>query len=369
MLKILFVALLFIHGLIHLLGFAKAFHLGNIQQLTQHISKPLGLLWALVAILFLVAGVLYVMESESWPAICLTAIALSQVLIFLSWQDAQFGTLLNFILLLLVLPIFGSNQFQKMIVAEQRAVLKTTIPADVQAVTENDLQPLPIIVQQWLRHSGVVGKPRVTTVRLKQTGKMKLKPGRDWMDFTATQYFQTQKPAFVWSTRVNMMPLVFFDGRDKFVNGTGSMQIKLLSLIHLVNENNTHQLNSGTALRFLGEISWFPSAALNDYVSWEAVDSLRAKATLKLGTETVEGLFTFAPNGELLAFEAERFYGSGTDAKKERWQITHTGYKDFGGIRIPYRSTVTWKLKEGDFSWLQVEITALELKKAGWKKE
>jgi hypothetical protein len=60
MLKILFVALLFIHGLIHLLGFAKAFHLGNIQQLTHSISKPLGLLWALVAILFLVAGVLYI---------------------------------------------------------------------------------------------------------------------------------------------------------------------------------------------------------------------------------------------------------------------------------------------------------------------
>ena len=67
MLKILFVVLLCIHGLIHLPGFAKAFHLGNIQQLTHSISKPLGLLWTLVAILFLVSGILYVMDNESWP--------------------------------------------------------------------------------------------------------------------------------------------------------------------------------------------------------------------------------------------------------------------------------------------------------------
>lgn len=189
---------------------------------------------------------------------------------------------------------------------------------------------------------------------------MKLKPGSNWMDFTATQYFHTQKPAFIWSTRVSMMPLVFFDGRDKFENGTGSMQIKILSAINLVNENNTPELNSGTALRYLGEISWFPSAALHDYVTWEEVDSLRARATLTVGSQKVEGLFTFRPNGELVAFETDRYYGSGPKAKKERWLITHTGYKEFDGVRIPYRSSVTWKLKEGDFTWLQLEITALK---------
>jgi hypothetical protein len=38
-------------------------------------------------------------------------------------------------------------------------------------------------------------------------------------------------------------------------------------------------------------------------------------------------------------------------------------------VRIPYRSTVTWKLEEGDFSWLQVEITSLELNKDGLFEE
>jgi hypothetical protein len=370
MFKTFLAVILLIHGIIHLLGFAKVFHLGNIRQLTHDISKPAGILWLLAFLLFIAAFILWLMHIDKWTWVCITAIGLSQLLIFFAWQDAKAGSLANLILLLVAWQQNSSMHFQNMIREERRAIITTTVPVlTQQTIAEGDLKSLPPMVQQWLRHSGVVGKPLVTTVRLKQTGKMKLKPGSNWMDFTATQYFQTQKPAFVWSTRVSMMPLVFFDGRDKFENGTGSMQIKLLSLIHLINENNTPPLNSGTALRYLGEISWFPSAALNDYVSWEKVDSLRAKATLKLGTQTVEGLFTFAHNGELLAFEAERFYGSGNDATKERWLITHTGYKDFDGTRIPYRSTVTWKLKEGDFNWLQVEITSLELNKDGLFEE
>jgi hypothetical protein len=296
------------------------------------------------------------MDNESWPAICLTGVALSQVLIFFAWSDAKFGTLANLLLLAIAWPVYGGRQFDKMVKAEQAEILGITEPA-LLPVTEAGIQHLPPIVQQWLRQSGVVGKPPAAAVRLKQTGKMKLKPGAGWMDFTANQIFQLKKPAFVWSTRATMMPGVFFIGRDKFENGEGAMQIKLLSLVKVVNEQNNPQLNNGTALRYLGEISWFPSAALADYVSWEQVDSLRARATLKVGGQTVEGLFTFNENGDLLAYEASRYYGSKPDAKKERWQVINTGYKVFDGIRIPHRCTVTWKLPEGDFTWLQMEIT------------
>jgi hypothetical protein len=359
MLTILFLVVLFIHGLIHVLGFAKAFHLGNIPKLTYSISKPLGLLWALVAILFLIAGFFYITNRGSWSGMCLMGIVPSQVLIFFAWKDAKYGTVANLLLLAIAWPAYGSRQFEKMVKAEQMDILSKT-EVSLLPVTEADIQHLPRIVQQWMRHSGVVGKPPAAWVQLKQTGKMKLNPESGWMNFSANQIFEIQKPAFVWNTRATIMPGVFFTGRDKFENGEGSMVIKLLSLVRIVNEQNNIQINSGTALRYLGEISWFPSAVLNEYVSWEAVDPLRARATLSVGEQRVEGLFTFRSNGELVAFEADRFYGSGTDAKKERWLITHTGYKEFDGIRIPYRSSVTWKLKEGDFTWLQLEITELE---------
>lgn len=53
--KWFFILLVVIHALIHLLGFLKAFQLAEINQLTQHISKPMGLLWLLALILFLAA--------------------------------------------------------------------------------------------------------------------------------------------------------------------------------------------------------------------------------------------------------------------------------------------------------------------------
>lgn len=361
MIRYLIAGIILIHGLIHLLGFVKAFHWGNITQLTRDISKSAGILWLLTALVFMTALLFFFLDYSSWSLLCLAGIIISQLLIISCWHDARFGTIANLLLLAAALPAFGLRQFDKKLAAEQTALLSYLSPVAGKSVTEADLQPLPPVVQQWLRHSGVVGKPMVTSLRLKQSGKMKLKPGGNWMDFSATQYFNTVQPAFIWDTRVEMMPLIFFNGRDKFENGQGDMLIKLLSLVNIVTEKNNQKVNSGTALRFLGEMSWFPSAALSSYVTWKQVDSLRASATLQAGDQLVEGLFTFRPGGELAEFEAERYYGGGADAKKERWLITNTGYKVFDGYRIPYRSSVTWKLKEGDFTWLELEIKELQM--------
>lgn len=66
MLKIIFATLVLLHGLIHLMGFAKAFKLAQISQLVQPISKPFGAIWGVAAVLFLVAAVLIFIKKESW---------------------------------------------------------------------------------------------------------------------------------------------------------------------------------------------------------------------------------------------------------------------------------------------------------------
>ena len=45
-----------VHGLIHLLGFGKAFGLARLPQLTQPIGPLVGLLWLMAALLFLAAA-------------------------------------------------------------------------------------------------------------------------------------------------------------------------------------------------------------------------------------------------------------------------------------------------------------------------
>ena len=100
--KIVLSILIILHGLIHLLGFTKAFNLASVNQLTQHISKVNGVLWLVAAILFVTTAILFFIEKEWWWVLSVFAIIISQYLIFKSWQDAKMGTIANAIILLII---------------------------------------------------------------------------------------------------------------------------------------------------------------------------------------------------------------------------------------------------------------------------
>jgi len=355
-----FLILLLLHGIIHLLGFVKSYHLAEIPQLSLEIPRSLGNLWLFCAFLFLIVLILMVLNKPFWPLFAIAAVILSQALIVLYWQDAKFGTILNIIILLVSIPATGKFQFDNMVQKEATELLSNIPKKSDAKINIDDLADLPGIVQKWMENSGVVGKQKVVSVRLKQTGELKTKPEGKWMSFTAEQYFDVENPAFVWVTDVTAFPEIHLSGRDKFNNGEGKMLIKLLSLIPVVNDGKNDKLNSGTMLRFLGETCWFPSAALNKYISWEEVDANSAMATFSINNKKVSGLFTFTKNGELKSFESERYFGAGEDAQKEKWLVEAVSYKEFEGITVPNKSKVTWKLPDGDFNWLNLEITTLE---------
>lgn len=360
MLKYIFAVIILVHGIIHFMGFAKAFGYGNITQLTRDISKPAGLFWFGTAVLFTAAIILFLLKRESWPVIVIIAAIISQILIFTVWRDAKFGTIANVLALLIAVPSFANNRFTKTASIEAKTILARTPDCSPVIITKEMLNNLPPVVQKWLTHSGVIGKEKINTVRLKQKGEMRTKPDGKWMAFEATQYFTVNDPAFVWTTDVHMMPLVTLVGRDKFENGQGSMFIKLLSLFKVADVKNTEKVNSATMIRYLSETSWFPAAALSDYIKWETVDSLSAKAVMNYNGMVVSGIFRFTENGDMVGFTADRYYGTDANARLEKWVVETEDWKDFNDIRIPYKSKVTWKLKEGDFNWAKMELTDLE---------
>ena len=358
--KTAFLITLLLHGIIHILGFVKSYHLAEVPQLSLNIPKSLGNLWLFCSILFLAVFILMIFNKAWWPFFAIAAVILSQTLIVLYWQDAKYGTILNIIILLVSIPAMGEFQFDSMVQKEAKELLSNIPKKTDGKINKDDLAHLPDIVQKWIENSGVVGKQKIVSVRLKQKGEMKNKPEGKWMPFTAEQYFDVKNPAFVWVTDVSAFPGIHLSGRDKFNDGEGKMLIKLLSLIPVVKEGKNEKVNSGTMLRFLGEICWFPAAALNQYITWEEVDANSAKATFSLKNKEVSGLFTFAKTGELKSFEAERYYGAGEDAQKEIWLVEALSYKEFEGITILNKAKVTWKLPNGDFNWLNLEITKLE---------
>ena len=77
MMRYLFLFLLFGHGVIHTLGFLKAFKFFEISQLTQYISKPIGLVWGLTTVLFITTMTLFYLKDANWALWAIIAVIIS----------------------------------------------------------------------------------------------------------------------------------------------------------------------------------------------------------------------------------------------------------------------------------------------------
>ena len=351
--------LLLLHALIHLMGFAKAFNLAEINELTLRISRPMGTVWLLSGLLFIVTAVLLI-KNEVWWMPGIPALVLSQVLIVIYWQDAKFGTLGNVILLVVAIFAYASWSFQRHNQLYVNELLQYSKNNEKPTVTPDMLQHLPPIIQKWLNTSNIIGTNVIKAVHLEQVGEMRTSLGGKWMPVHAEQWFTTEAPGFLWLADVTAAPGIKIKGRDRYLNGEGHMLIKLMSLFPVANAHGP-ETDQGALLRYLAEIIWFPSAALSKQIQWEPLDSSSAKATMQYGHITDSGIFRFNPEGQFRSFEAWRYYDRKEGATLENWHIEADpkGYRKFNGILVPARAEVTWKLKEGDFTWFKLEIKEL----------
>lgn len=269
------------------------------------------------------------------------------------------------IIILIVLFIVGSfianTLFNKNVDREVEGLFSRVDNQNV-IVAKADIERLPQNVQRWLEYSGVVGEEKIVAVRLKQQAEMRLAKDKKWMPVEAEQYFTSVEPGFIWKANIKAAPLIHISGRDKYEDGEGNMLIKILSLF-TVADSKGKEIDQGTLLRYLAETIWFPSAALNEYLSWEEIDELNARATMTYGEITASGVFTFNNEGEVVNFEAERYGEFDGETRLETWSIPLGDYKEFEGIRVPTKGNVTWKLDTGDYNWFNFEITEVEYNK------
>jgi len=226
-------------------------------------------------------------------------------------------------------------------------------------VTEGDLVGLPEPVQQWLRFSGIIGREQAVTVKLTQEGQFRRSPDGKWMPFTATQYYTTPQPAFLWQAKIRMAPLLPLKVRDKYMHGQGHMLGKLLGLFPVVDASGP-KLDQATLLRYLNEIMWFPSAALADYISWEAIGDSSAKATMKYGGVEASAVFYYNEKGAIVNMVADRYREVNGEFRLDQWSTPISAYRQFNGVTVPSEGQGVWNLSSGDFAYIKLEITSLE---------
>lgn len=225
-----------------------------------------------------------------------------------------------------------------------------------ETITEADLTGLPDPVIRWMRWSGMVGSRRADVVRLKQQGRFQLE-GRGWFPFTADQYFTTSPPAFVWRVNMQMFPLASVHGRDRYADGAGSMQMKILSLVPVVDKDGGG-LDQGALLRYLGETIWFPSGALSRFITWDEIDSGSAEATMNYGGTVASAVFSIDAEGRPARIEADRYNDS--RGRNLPWTAESTEYGSFGGINMPVAGTGSWQLEEGEFTYIDWRVTDVQ---------
>lgn len=358
--KYIFSIIIFLHAAIHLMGFVKGFKLVQIQSLSSEISAITAIFWFVAFSLFVISAIGFLFERNFWLVFAVFAVVISSVLIISAWSDAKFGMIPNVIILVMVLISLSTCSMNKMITRETHEILSGIDSSASNIINDTDVKELPDPVYKWIQNTGMIGKPVIQSAYIKQKALMKMKPGqKEWSPAEAEQYTAMDVPAFIWTVNMNITPLIKIKGRDKFVDGKGEMLIKMNSLINVVNEKG-ERMDEGTIQRYLGELVWYPSLALSPYIAWEAIDNYTAKATMNYKGTTGSGTFYFDEKGVFIKFVTLRFKGNEADAKRYPWILTVEDYTVFEGIKVPSKMKATWKLDEGDWTWLELEITDIK---------
>jgi hypothetical protein len=360
--KTLFLILLLIHGLIHFLGFVKAYHLADVSKLTQSITKPAGAFWLLASLLFVGAFVMFFLRFESWWILACAGLVCSQTLIFLSWSDAKYGTVLNLVVLIPVFVAFMSSlpsSFQNRYKAEVKS--KLGVSRDTPLVTDADLRNLPPLVQKYLRYAGAVGKPRVYNVRAINSGAMKRTLESDWADIRSQQYnfFDDRARIFYIESALFGIP---FDGLHMYAGKAATMQINVASSVRVVDAKG-EEMNQGETVTMFNDMCFMAPATLIDTtIRWEPVDSMRVKGTFTNQGHTISAVLTFNEAGELIDFMSnDRFLSSdGKTYLRYPWSTPVKNYKEFNGRKVVSYGEAIWHTPEGEFPYAKFELQEIE---------
>lgn len=225
-------------------------------------------------------------------------------------------------------------------------------------VTQEMLLGLPEPVQRYLTYTGIVGKPRVKTVWLTQTGRFRRAKDQPWMPLSAEQFYTVNPPGFLWKAVVKVAGLPLMRARDTYENGEGHMFARLAWIVPIFDVRG-EKLTQGTMVRFLQEMMWFPAGYLEPYIGWKTVDETSADVTFTDHGKSVTGRMYFDPEGRVTNFIAERYRELKGDFILNTWSTPIDAYGEIAGLKLPVCGRAVWKLDSGDLTYADLEIRSV----------
>jgi hypothetical protein len=219
---------------------------------------------------------------------------------------------------------------------------------------------LPAPVRRYVANALANGPPAVRTARLRHGGTFRPKLDGGWLPIRGEQYFVASPPGFVWWGRARVAPGLWIDARDRSVGGIGNMRVMAESTFTLADASGP-EIDQGALLRLLAEMTWFPTALLDDrYVTWTAVDDRRTRATLGVGGREVACLFEFGVDGLPASVSADRYRDLGGRAVLTPWRGEFADYRAVRGMLVPHQVAVYWHVDGQDIPYARFQVERLE---------
>ena len=347
-------AVLVVHGLIHLMGFAKAYGYAELPQLTQPVSREMGLAWLAAGLLVAASAVMLVASPHHAWIVGIAALVVSQAVIASAWRDAWAGSAANVLLLLVVAYGWfteGPQSFRAAFERDVAAGLARSMEAPM--VVEADLRALPEPVQRYLRGVGVVGQPRVWNYQVRFRGRIRSAPDARWMPFDVDQQSFSGEPARLFLMRARMfgLPVQVF---HRLVGGHATMQVKIAGAIPMVDARGDEMDRSETVTLFNDMCLLAPATLLDPGIAWEEVDRRTVRARFTNGGHTISATLGFGEDGLLSNFLSDDRSRSSPDGKtftRLRFSTPVRDYRDFGPVRLAAYGEARWALPDGEFTY------------------
>ncbi|HWD47318.1 MAG TPA: DUF6544 family protein [Actinomycetota bacterium] len=226
---------------------------------------------------------------------------------------------------------------------------RLTDPPIAGSFDEGELQGLPDPVCRYFRTSIAAGAPLARSARFGMRGAVKLE--RWWIPFRARQVYAPQH-GLVWTARAGGV----IAGYDRYADGQGAMQWKLLGLLRLLHAQGP-DLSRSAAGRVAAEAVWVPTAMLPRFgVTWAAADAHHLTASWPLDNFDLQVHYTLDDDARVRSVALDRWGDPDSTGTFGLHGFGHelTRYSTFDGVTIPSAGRGGWfygtdRWSEGEF--------------------
>jgi hypothetical protein len=355
------------HGLIHLLGAAKGLGWAEVAALPEPIGPAMGLAWLAAASAVVATGVGLAVRNRRWWVAGTVGLVASQAVILTSWNDAKTGTVTNVLLLAALGYTFasrGPTSYRAEYQHRAAGALRESHPGTGAVVTETDLAHLPDLVAEYVRRSGAVGQPRVSSVHARIHGRIRSGANARWMTYTGEQV-NTYGPS---PSRLFWMDATLFV-LHVFAGPAATMRVRLCSVVPMVNAAGPDMDRAETVTLFNDLCILAPAALIDAPIIWQSIDENHVRGRFTNGAHTVTADLTF-DDGDLVDFVSDDRMSTSRDGSTftpQRWSTPLHDYRTFGARRTAAQGEGRWNTTDpqGQYAYLEYNLDAITCNPAG----